>query len=105
MHVSLLSHPFLLSVLSSPVVSPGNSVNTSLMDMDGSIALSCEAMGGPNNTFMWVRQDLGMESVVVGNASLLMIGSVTALEGGEYICMVNNSAGTGTDTVTINGIL
>ena len=92
-----------LSVLSSPVVSPGNSVNTSMMEMDGSIALSCEAMGGPNNTFLWVRQDLGMGSVEVGNTSLLMIESATVLDGGEYVCIVNNSAGVGTDTVPING--
>ena len=72
-----------------------------MLDVDGSTAtLSCEAMGGPNNTFLWLR-----EEVVVGNTSSLMIENVTVLESGEYVCIVNNLAGVGMDAVTINGCL
>ena len=73
-----------------------------MLNVDRSTAtLSCEAMGGPNNTFQWVRKDVGPE-VVVGNTSFLMIENVTALEGGEYVCSVINLAGRGIYTVTIN---
>ena len=60
----------------------------------------CSAFGGPNNTFRWY-----IDGVMVGNSSVLTIEVVSAPVGGDYQCTVENSAGSGSATATVNGEL
>ena len=65
------------------------------------VTLQCTARGGPGNTFIWLRpQENG---TIVDDGSELLIPNLTAQDGGEYVCVVNNSAGVGMDSITVNG--
>ena len=61
---------------------------------------TCNAFGGPGNTFSWTRLSDG---VTVGNMSSLTVSVEGADDGGMYRCEVTNLAGNSSDTVTLNG--
>ena len=58
----------------------------------------CRSMGGPGNNFTWMRQRDGL---VVGNESQLMITDLNASDGGQYQCIVENSAGNDSTNATL----
>ena len=53
-------------------------------------------MGGPNISFTWE-----MNSVLVGNDSVLNLMNIDASHGGDYTCIVSNAAGTDSATATL----
>ena len=57
-------------------------------------------MGGPYNDFTWRNV---ATNDVVSNRSELILVNLTASNGGEYRCIVENSAGRDNATVTVNG--
>ena len=67
-----------------------------------SVTLQCTARGGPVNTFSWLRPQ--ENRTIVDDDSELLIANLTAQDGGEYVCVVTNSAGVGMDSVTVNGM-
>ena len=68
----------------SIVVSPLNVISS----LDSNVTLQCAALGGPNNTFVWI-----LDEVIVGTEENISLVNVDASTGGNYTCMVNNSAG------------
>ena len=83
-------------------VSPGNLV-VSPSDMDSSVGdtimLTCEAAGGPDNTFEWT----GPTGGVVGTTAMIDVPIESAQSGGTYTCTVSNAAGNNEETATIDG--
>ena len=59
--------------------------------------LQCRAQGGPGNAFKW-----HFGENIVGEEDMLEINQ-TAREGGEYLCVVRNAAGSGNASVIVNG--
>ena len=51
--------------------------------------------------FSWIKLSNG--NVVVSNNSELMLVGLMASDGGEYRCLVENRAGNGNATFTLNG--
>ena len=104
-------------------VSPNNTVLVDpdrTVDNGGSIMFTCNASGGPNNMFVWVRTDnitdvdtqlsaensitpidvnsfLGnISNAILVNDSVLSLNNITgAMDGGSYTCLVINEAGVG----------
>lgn len=60
----------------------------------------CTAMGGPGNNFTWTRLSDGQE---VSAEQRLQISVMTASDGSQYECMVENEAGSESATVVLNG--
>ena len=80
------------SVLADPTVINANS--------SGDATFNCSAMGGPGNTFSWTEI---RDNRVVVNGSELTLENIMASDGGQYQCMVENTAGSDTVNVTLNG--
>lgn len=66
----------------------------------GNATFNCSSMGGPGNSFTWMRQSDGS---VVGNQSSLSLMDLDAFDGGQYQCFVENRAGNDTTNVTLYG--
>ena len=70
----------------SVVVSPLNET----FDQGDNVTFNCSALGGPDNTFQWLRN--GTE--IVGETfEMYAIPDITFMSGDEYTCMVSNAAG------------
>ena len=92
--------------LCSSLVSPEGSVVASPRDVSSERGLeqtfTCDASGGPGNTFLWTRL---LDSVVVSRTSQLNVVVNNSYNGGEYRCTVQNDAGNDTDTVVLRGTM
>ena len=75
-----------------------SSLNTFL---GGNQTFMCSTQGGPGNMFSWTRLSDG---ATVGNMSFLTVIAEGADDGGMYRCDVTNPAGSGSATVTLNGM-
>ena len=112
-------------------MSPNNSVTIepSMMPVDNgsNVTFTCSALGGPNNTFIWVRSDeldvifesyiqpllsttpvdvsdiiSNLSDIILENGTILFIESINAtLDGGTYECVVINEAGLGRNDTTL----
>lgn len=68
----------------------------------GNATFTCMALGGPGNTFSWLKvRDM---TTVINNSELMLV-DIMASDGGVYQCTVENLAGNENDTVTLNGNL
>ena len=69
--------------------------------VEGKVAeFTCSAEGGPNNAFTWTRT---FGDVTVATDSMLTVNIMSAMDGGDYECLVENAAGNGSAVVTLNG--
>ena len=112
-------------------VSANNSVTIepSVMTVDNGsdVTFNCSALGGPNNTFIWVRSDEldeifesyiqpllsttpvdvrdiinKLSDIILENGTIQFIESINAtLNGGSYECVVINEAGLGRNDTTL----
>ena len=64
------------------------------------LILTCAASGGPDNMFYWFKDD---EFLSQSTDGILNVGSVAATDGGMYECVVNNTAGDSSASITIYG--
>ncbi len=75
-----------------------------------SVSFNCDADGGPNNTFFWIKNSI--ESVdttdlpssltnVVSDNKTLTLDNINGSFGGDYTCVVFNSAGFDAASVTL----
>ena len=112
------------------VVSPEGSVSIQPVNLTVSryddASFNCDADGGPNNMFRWIRGDIDLENlagdmfiasnflqnlstivdedwepIVVEEGPLLNISSVIGLNSGQYTCVVVNEAGFDSDNTTL----
>ena len=87
------------------LVSPAGSVGTTLFasslstSFGSSATVTCNAQGGPNNTFEWTNN----QGQVVSNSAVLQFPSINGSDGGVYTCTATNAAGSGSETATIIG--
>ncbi len=83
-------------------MSPKGSVSVSpeaqVANFTDDVAFSCQAKGGPNNTFQWYKDTEILASETNANIS---ISNVSSLEGGAYMCSVMNAAGSENVTATL----
>ena len=63
------------------------------------VTLNCTASGGPDNLLLWYKDDVLLQR----DKNILNITSVSAADGGLYECVVNNTAGNSTASITIYG--
>ena len=97
------------------------------VDNGSNVTFTCSALGGPNNTFIWVRSDeldvifelyiqpllsttpvdvsdiiSKLSDIILENGTILFIESINAtLNGGSYECVVINEAGLGRNDTTL----
>ena len=97
------------------------------VDNGSDVTFTCSALGGPNNTFIWVRSDeldeifesyiqpllsttpvdvsniiSELSDIILENGTILFIESINAtLDGGSYECVVINEAGLGRNDTTL----
>ena len=97
------------------------------VDNGSNVTFTCSALGGPNNTFIWVRSDeldeifesdiqpllsttpvdvsdiiSNLSDIILENGTILFIESINAtLDGGSYECVVINEAGLGRNDTTL----
>jgi len=64
------------------------------------VLLTCEGLGGPNNSVSWMRQ-----GVQIASTETLNVTIDSAIDGGEYVCVISNAAGFENSTSEINGEL
>ena len=89
-----------------PTVSPEGTAIAIPAILDGlpgdNVTFNCSSLGGPGNSFTWIRQNDGQ---VVGSESQLTIIGLVAFDGGQYQCIVENSAGNDSTDVTLHSEL
>lgn len=82
-------------------VSPEGSVTVTprntTVSVGDDVTLTCSAQGGPNNTFEWQHETMPINVTT----AFLTIPSISVSEGGDYICTVRNTAGSGRFTSTV----
>ena len=63
-----------------------------------SINLTCSSLGGPDNAYQWLK-----DGVDIANKTrqVLTVSNVSAVDGGEYSCVVSNAAGNETVDSTL----
>ena len=97
------------------------------VDNGSNVIFTCSALGGPNNTFIWVRSDeldeifesyiqpllsttpvdvsniiSELSDIILENGTILFIESINGtLNGGSYECVVINEAGLGCNDTTL----
>ena len=97
------------------------------VDNGSDVTFTCSGLGGPNNTFIWVRSEeldeifqsyiqpllsttpvdvsdiiSELSDIILENGTILLIESVNAtLNGGSYECVVINEAGLGRNDTTL----
>ena len=97
------------------------------VDNGSNVTFICSGLGGPNNTFIWVRSDeldvifesyiqpllsttpvdvsdiiSELSGIILENGTILFIESINAtLNGGSYECVVINEAGLGRNDTTL----
>ena len=83
-------------------MSPGGSVAVSpemvIADVGGTVTFNCSAQGGPNNTYQW--QNDGRDMINETDTTLI-ISNITAMNGGNYTCVVSNTAGNDSATAVL----
>ena len=62
-------------------------------------SLTCEADGGPNNTYVWFLDSEVIEDRITDTLNLNQV------EGGNYTCQVRNAAGSESASIILTGIL
>ena len=81
-------------------VSPEGSVEIlplNVTKFGDNVTLICSASGGPEISFLW---DMNGENIV-GNDRTLNLVDIDASYGGDYTCIVSNTAGTDSATATL----
>lgn len=79
----------------SVAVSPADNVVVSpeleIANVGGTIKFTCSTQGSPNNTYQWQKDG----DLIEETSATLTISNITAVNGGNYTCVVSNAAGTG----------
>ena len=83
-------------------VSPEGSVAVSpemvIADIGGTLTFNCSAQGGPDNTYQWQKNG---EDLMNETDTTLIVGDITARNGGNYTCVVGNAAGNDSGTAVL----
>lgn len=69
------------------------SPETIVSEHRSNVTLVCTTLGGPNNFYSWLKDGEFLFSG--GTENSLTLTRISASDGGEYTCRVNNAAGSG----------
>lgn len=78
----------------SVAVSPENvavSPVLKIANVGGTVKFTCSTQGGPNNVYQWQKDG----DLIDETNSTLITSNITAVNGGNYTCVVSNAAGIG----------
>ena len=64
----------------------------------GIVTFTCSAQGGPNNTYQWQNNGEDMRNET---DATLTVSSISAMNGGNYSCVVSNAAGNDSATAVL----
>ena len=85
----------------SVAVSPEDNVVVSpeleIANVGGTIEFTCSTQGSPNNTYQWQKDG----DLIEETSTTLTISNITAVNGGNYTCVVSNAAGTGSSAAIL----
>ena len=83
----------------SPEGSAAVSPEMEIPIVGGIVTFTCSAQGGPDNTYQWQRdeQDLMNET-----NTTLTVSNISAMNGGNYTCVVSNAAGNDSATAVLH---
>ena len=70
-----------------------------IADVGETLTFACSAQGGPNNTYQW--QNDGRDLMDETDTTLI-ISNITAMNGGNYTCVVRNAAGNDSATAVLH---
>ena len=83
-------------------VSPEGSVSVSpemeIAVVGGTVTFNCSAQGGPNNTYQWQNDG---EDLINETDTTLTVSNISAMNGGNYTCVVSNAAGNDSATAVL----
>ena len=83
-------------------MSPEGSVAVSpemvIADVGGTVTFTCSAQGGPNSTYQWQNDG---EDLMNETDATLIVSNITAMNGGNYTCVVGNAAGNDSATAVL----
>ena len=82
----------------SPEGSVAVSPEMEIAVVGGTVTFTCSAQGGPDNTYQWQNdgQDLMNEA-----DTTLTVSNISAMNGGNYTCVVSNAAGSDSATAVL----
>ena len=83
-------------ILVSPEASVAVTLSSDISTIGSSVSLFCSALGGPNNTFVWMKNEM-----IIGNGTTLVVTDIDAFSGGNYTCLVSNAAGNDSASTTL----
>ena len=72
------------------------SVSSNLSRVGNNVSFSCFSMGGPDNTYVWMKNEM-----TIGNETTLVVADINASSGGNYTCLVSNAAGNDSSSTTL----
>ena len=94
----------LIAPISFHPVSPEGGVSITpvdtVYDEGDNVTFTCDSLGGPGNTFQWLKDGQVLEDE--REPTLLLTNITVASDGGVYACVVMNSAGVGNASVQLN---
>ena len=83
-------------------MSPEGSVSVSpemaIAVVGGTVTFNCSARGGPDNTYQWQNDG---EDLMNETDTTLTVSNITAMNGGNYTCVVSNAAGNDSATAVL----
>ena len=83
-------------------VSPEGSVSVSpemeIAVVGGTVTFNCSAQGGPDNTYQWQNDG---EDLMNETDTTLTVSNISAINGGNYTCVVSNAAGNDSATAVL----
>jgi len=83
-------------------VSPENTVAVSpemeIAVVGGTVTFTCSAQGGPDNTYQWQN---GEQDLMNETDTTLTVSNISAMNGGNYTCVVSNTAGNDSATAVL----
>ena len=69
-----------------------------IADVGETVTFTCSAQGGPDNTYQWQNDG---RNLVNETDAILIVSNITAMNGGNYTCVVTNTAGNDSATAVL----
>ena len=82
----------------SPEGSVAVSSKMEIAVVGGTVTFNCSAQGGPDNTYQWQNDG---EDLINETDTTLTLNNISAMNGGNYTCVVSNAAGNDSATAVL----
>ena len=68
--------------------------------VNNTVTHTCNADGGPNNSYQWLRL---RDGAIISITKVLTLDNTNPLDGGDYQCIISNIAGNTSVMTNLNG--